>query len=415
MKDTLRSGEFATLLADPVQLDRIWTTDFVKICVANFSSFGSFYLLLATLPLYIVTIGGGEAEVGLVMGVFALSSVVARPLTGAALDRFGRKSVLIVTMIGMVIASVSYLAAASVLTLLLIRAWHGVSFGGTTTTTMAYVADIVPHRQRAEGVGYFGMFTNISLAIGPWIALETVRVAGFPAMFAVSAAIAAAGVIVSLTLRELPRSEPSNPTKSWYRRLINTKSLRPSLILLFFAATYSAQVAFLPIYAASQNLGNVGVYFIVYAVALILSRIVSGRIADRFGRGVAVIPGLVLAAISMITLSLATDMVLLIVTAVLYGAAFALVTPALMALVVDVTTPANRGSAVATYSAAMDVGIGGGALLWGVVIQQFGYIPMYQAAAVVPVIGIVAYFLVVRGKMRPIDVTNLTNASALER
>lgn len=222
--------------ADPVQLDRIWTTDFVKICAANFASFGSFYLLLATLPLYIIAIGGGEAEVGLVMGVFALSSVAARPLIGAALDRFGRKSVLIVTMIGMVIAGVSYIAAASVLVLLLIRAWHGVSFAGTTTTTMAYVADLVPHHRRAEGVGYYGMFTNISLAIGPWVALETVRLAGFPAMFAVSAAIATAGVIVSLTLRELPRPEPPAGKTLWYQRLINTKALRPSLILLFSRA-----------------------------------------------------------------------------------------------------------------------------------------------------------------------------------
>ena len=92
----------------------------------------------------------------------------------------------------------------------------------------------------------------------------------------------------------------------------------------------------------------------------------------------------------MISLSLATDMVLLMVTALMYSLAFALVTPALSALVVDVTTTQTRGSAMATYTAAMDVGIGSGAFLWGFVIQQVGFTVMYQLAAVVAVIGIVA-------------------------
>ena len=147
--------------------DRIWTAEFLKISLANAASFTSFNLLLITLPLYIIAIGGSESDVGLMMGVFALTAVVARPFVGAALDRFGRKSVLVVALGRMMVASFSYIAAFSVLVLLFVRALHGVSFAGAATSAAAYVGDIVPSRRRAEGVGYYGIFGNGSVAVAP--------------------------------------------------------------------------------------------------------------------------------------------------------------------------------------------------------------------------------------------------------
>ena len=403
MSNVARPVGPAATVANGAPSDRIWTADFLKISLANMASFGSFYVLLATLPLYVLAVGGSESDVGLVLGVFSVGSVLARPFLGAALDKFGRKSILATAMLGMAVSSFSYMFALSVMTLILVRSLHGVAFAGTTTTSAAYVGDIVPPRRRAEGIGHYQMLANASLAVGPWISLQIVGLAGFPTMFAVSAAIAAAGAIVALTLRELPRPAEPMTAERWIDRLINPKAIRPALILFLFASTYSAQVVFLPVYAVERNLGDVGLYFAVYAIALMASRAFSGKIADRFGRGAAIVPGMALAAASMISLSLATDMVLLMVTALMYSLAFALVTPALSALVVDVTTTQTRGSAMATYTAAMDVGIGAGAFLWGFVIQQVGFTVMYQLAAVVAVIGIVAYFVFVYGKMEPVE------------
>ena len=165
----------------------------------------------------------------------------------------------------------------------------------------------------------------------------------------------------------------------------------------------SPRISFAPLYASERNLGDISPYFTVYAVALILGRLVTGRIADRYGRGAAVMPGLMLAFASMIAMSVATDMVLVIVAAVLFGVAFALVMPALNALVVDVTKSADRGSAMATFTAAMEAGFGGGAFLLGFVIQQVGYESMYRWGSILLLLGIVAYFVFVCRKMSPVD------------
>ena len=383
--------------------NRIWTADFLKISLVNTSIIGSFNLLLATLPLYVIAIGGSEAEVGLVMGAFGLMTVVARPFVGVALDKFGRKTVLVVAMVGVMVANLSYIAAFSVLLLLFVRALHATAFAGAATTALVGAADIVPNRRRAEGLGYFGMFGNITLAVAPLISLQIASVAGFSTTFAVASAVVAAGIIVSLRLRDLPRPIKPTVSRPWFERLVNTKAFRPALIVLCFAAVFSAQMVFLPIYASERNLGDVGLYFTVYAGASIVVRLVSDRIADRFGRGVAVIPGLILAFASMIAMSLAADLVLVIVAAVLLGAGAGLVLPAVNALVVDITTEADRGSAIATFAVAMDAGFGLGAFLWGFVIQQVGFESMYLWGSIVPLLGIVAYFMLVYGKMKPVD------------
>jgi MFS family permease len=377
---------------------RIWSADFLRVCLANFGNFGSFYLLLAVLPLYVLAVGGEESQVGLIMGVFALSALGARPVLGTLIDRQGRKPVMFVSLAGMLLASGLYLFAFNPLLLFVVRLLHGVAFAGVSTAAGAYVSEIIPPNRRAESMGYYGMFQNIALAIGPGIGLAVAPLAGFQAVFVVSAIIAAGGLVMALTLRETQRSPGGPPVPM---RLFNRAALRPSLVQLLFAFTYAAQLSFLPVYAVARDLGNAGWYFFLYAVVLVVSRGPAGIVADRLGRGWTIIPGLLLASVSMLTLALATNIVLLLVTAVLFALAMAMVTPAINAMVVDVTAPSERGSALATFTSAMDLGIGAGSLLWGIVAQAFGLSALYQVATVAPLLGLLAYLLVVRNRTRP--------------
>lgn len=224
--------------------NRIWTADFLKISLVNTASFSSFNMLTITMPLYVVVIGGSESDVGLIMGVFSITAVASRPFVGAALDRFGRKSVLLVAVIGLVVASFSYLAAFSLLVLFFVRALQGIAYSGAVTTAAAYVGDIVPPQRRAEGVGYFGMFSNGTFAMVPWISLQIANLAGFTIMFAAAVAVAVAGVITTLSLRKLPPPIKPAEARPWFERLINPKAFRPGLIVLCLFIAFSAQLVF---------------------------------------------------------------------------------------------------------------------------------------------------------------------------
>lgn len=386
--------------APPVP-ESIWTRNFLLVSFANFGNFASFYLLLATLPLYIVSVGGTEAEAGAIMGVFALSALVMRPVIGSLVDRTGRKPLLVLSLAGMAVSSLLYLPATAIWALFLVRVLHGTAFAATSTSASTYMSELLPPRRRAEGVGFYGMFTNLALAIGPWLSLLLAQAAGFPPVFLVSASVATAGVVCALLLAPQHVARPAGPPRAWWRSLYSTAAARPALVLLCFGVAYAAQVSFLPLYAVGQGI-DPGPYFTVYAIALIASRGIAGRVADRFGRSIAIVPGLLLASVAMALIALASNPVGLIVAGLVYALAFALVTPALNAIVVDTTRPAERGSALATFSSAMDIGIALGSFLWGWVVALAGFNLLYVLAALAPLAGLLAYLLVVRRHATPL-------------
>ena len=161
-----------------------------------------------------------------------------------------------------------------------------------------------------------------------------------------------------------------------------------SVVLATTMLTYGSIVSFLPLYAVSRGITNPGMFFTAYAIVVIVARGLTGRLSDRYGRSSVVIPGLILAALGLWVLAFATSLVLFLAVAVIYGLAFAMVQPSLMAMVVDRAHPSRRGAAMGTFSSAMDLGIGLGSLIWGVVAQVAGYQVMYLAAGCVAILAL---------------------------
>src|SRR5439155_6392327 len=106
---------------------------------------------------------------------------------------------------------------------------------------------------------------------------------------------------------------------------------------------------------------------------LILARTMTGRVADRLGRGAALIPGLICGAGAMLLVAGAGSVVLLVAGAAVYALAMGLTQPALLAMTLDRAGALRRGAAMGTLNSASDLGIGGGSFLMGVLAQTFGY------------------------------------------
>jgi len=115
-----------------------------------------------------------------------------------------------------------------------------------------------------------------------------------------------------------------------------------------------------------------------------------GRLSDRRGRVAVAAPGLLLTFVALLVLSQAGSMTMLLVVAVLYGAGVGAAQPTLMAMTVDRAQPQERGAAMGTFTTAMDLGIGIGSVVWGVVAQAFGFSTMYVAASLLGLVGVAA-------------------------
>jgi len=368
----------------------IFTADFTLASLSSFAAFSSFYLLLATLPVYVSKIGGGERAVGMIIGVFSTTAVLLRLPLGRACDERGKRGFMLAGALLMTLCGGFYFLSRSVPVLMGVRVAHGIGWALFGTTISALVADLVPARRRGEAMGYYGVFSNLAMAIGPAAGVFLMRGQGFGLLFAASAAMSLLAFATTVPIREQPPA--SRPSQTGPRQsMIERSSLFPSLVLGLMAMGYGVIVSFLPLYAAKLGIANPGVFFTAYAITLVLARPAAGKLSDRFGRATVIVPGLALVALALAALAFARTQSGLVAIAILFGLGFAAVYPALMALVVDRAPPGRRGAAMGTFATAMDLGIGGGSFLWGFVAEWTGFAPMFVSAGAVSLVALALF------------------------
>ena len=367
----------------------LFTRNFLVLCVGTLLFFESMFLLLAVLPVFIVReLGGTETQVGVVVGVFALAAVMIRPTSGWLVERWNRKLGLALGALVYCVGPLLYTTADSVPLMIAYRFFHGLGIALFTTASSVLVADIAPLARRGEAMGYYGMMMNVAMATGPVAGAALVEHSGFNQLFWLSALLALGSLFVIALLAE-PARQPSAARLS-RPSLLSRSAVFPGFLAICMTMSFGAVLSFLPLFVQARQLGNPGWYFIVYSLAVILARPVSGKWSDRFGRARVIIPGLLLLTVAMTFLAQATSVTWLLGVAALQGLGFGAVQPALMALCVDRATERERGPALATLMLAFDIGHGLSAIGLGLLLEQTSFPTMFLFTAGVSLLGAVA-------------------------
>jgi len=369
--------------------ETVFTRDFSLLFLANLTNFLAFYLLLATLPKYISGFVHEQKVVGVILGVFGIIGLLLRPFVGRLADLRGGKRLMLAGSAVLLLATLLYPRGDDALSFLGLRVLHGLGWAAFGTSASALVALIAPASRRGEAMGYYGMSTNVAMAIAPAVGVFIVgrNGWGFPILFAVSAVLVALAGMVALPVRDC-RALACTMARGW-RAYFLPSAIFPSVVAGISTLTYASVAFFLPLFSAKEGLGNAGLFFTVFAVALVIARGPLGKLSDRLGRAWVVAPGLLCSAAAMALLALWPSNLMLLAVAGLYGLGTAAVQPALMAMATDHAGPAERGAAMGTYTTAFDLGIGGGAMLCGVVIDAANYHVMYLLSGAVCLLALV--------------------------
>ena len=372
----------------------IWTKDLITILFVNFFLFGAFQMTLPTLPLFIQEIGLDDRYVGLIVGIFTFSALLLRPIGGQLLDSIGRGPVFITGLIILVVSLYSLAFSVTLALLLIVRIVQGVGWGLTTTATGTIATDLVPVERRGEGLGFFGISGNLALAIGPAFGLFLVDHISFKSLFLICGTITLIGLILASTIKYVkPMREKHTKTLTFD---VFEKTAIPAAILLFFVTfTFGGIATFLPPYTFELGFdsSSVQIYFVIYALSLLSTRLFAGQLYDRRGMVVVFIPGIVLIVIAMVMLSMMTTPMLLYIAAIFYGFGFGLVQPALQAYAVQRAALNRRGMANATFFSAFDVGVGLGAMSFGFISNYLGYSSIYVISAVSAILSLTAFLI----------------------
>ena len=380
--------------------ERLWNSNYLKVWCANFMIFFSFMLLTPLLPSYLSdTFGADKQTIGIVLSGYTLTALLIRALSGYIVDSFPRRTVLILSYALFALFFAGYIVAGSLILFAIVRTLHGAPFGATTVSNSTVAIDVLHPSRRAEGIGYYGLSNNIATAISPTVALLLFGAyKSYDLLFWVAFITALIGLTSTLSVKLREREIVKNNQPLSLDRFILLKGWRQGAAMICYAFSYGVLATYIAIYGQEELgiTGGTGLFFMLLAIGLILSRLVGGR-KLRQGK-----------VTQNASIGIAVSLVGYFVFAAVhnywgyYGAALIIglgnghMFPAFQTMFINLAPNSQRGTANSTLLVSWDIGIGLGILVGGIVSEHIGYHAAFWTAWGVNLLGVSIFYLFAR-------------------
>jgi len=382
------------------QRDRLLSGPFVLVSLSNFFQGIAFNLFLH-FPGFLSELGAREAQIGLLFGLSSVASIAARPKLGQVMDTRGRRGVILVGNALHVVALALYLTVHLGPWIYFVRILHGLAVAILFTVLFTYAADCVPEKRRMQGLMLFGVSGMLPIALGGLLGDALLARADFSLLFQVALGLAILAALLALPLPEMstPASANAEEAPVGFRKVL----VQPQLVTVWgltaiFSIALAAMFTFLRTFVDASGIGSVGGFFGAYASVAVTLRVVAGWLPDRVGAKRVLYPALATLAAGFLLLAFASSSRDVLVAGALCGAGHGYTFPLLFGMVVGRARTADRGSAMAIYTALFDVGVLIGGPLLGFVIEIRGYTEMFITAAALVTIGTVIFAVADRGR-----------------
>ena len=347
------------------QSKNLFTTPFLLLCLSHVLFAGSFNMMVPELPSFLTSLGGEDYK-GLIIALFTLSAGLSRPFSGKLTDTIGRVPIMIIGTLVCVVCSLLYPLLTTVAGFLFLRFLHGFSTGFKPTASTAYAADIIPMERRGEGMGIMGISMNVGASMFPPIGSYLVMEYDIDTMFYVSSFIALISIGILMGLKEtLEQPQKFKPAllKISPNEIIEPAALPPAIVAVLLYMCFGVLLTITPDQSEYLGLSNKGLLFTSFTIFSILSRAVAGKVSDHYGRVIVIKFAVILVVGSLILMGLANSPTTLLMASGCLGFSTGIASPAVFAWVIDVSPSDRLGRSMATVYIALEIGIGGGALL----------------------------------------------------
>jgi MFS family permease len=371
----------------------LWTRPYGSLLFSNLVVFLGFQMLVPTLAAYIRQLNGTNLSAGLALSAVAGAALISRSIFGTVMDRIGRRPVLLAGAVVLLVTNLLFYVLPSIAAVCAIRFCQGLGWGMITTALATIVSDLVPEQRMSEGIGYLAvsnvLATSFSIVVGIWL----MDASGFRVMLGFSTACFAVALALCLRLGRVPfhRNEGAESTRNFWSALFEKRAVLPSFLCFLHSVAFSGIMTFIMLFGAESGIRHIFVYFIGHVLAIMVSRPFVGRIFDRVGHSVVIIPGVLSMIIGLVLLSYSHADPLLVVASLFYGLGFGTVQPSLQAWAINRSPLDRKGAANGTFLCSIDLGYGIGAVLMGSVASLTSYAVMYRLSPVFLVLLLAIY------------------------
>lgn len=390
----------------------------VPLLAAEFIVWLGFGGLLPVLPLYFTEQGLDLATLGLVIAAWPMARLVTEPIFGWLADRTSRVPWMVAGLLLTGVFEVLPLFLITPLAFILLRGAAGVAAAMYDPAARGYLTDATPPERRGEAFGLYGAAQMGGLLIGPAIGAFGAGLFGGIQFVFIFSAIASFGGAAAIAWRvkehagtrthpapshdatEFPRDTPSvtgraatdvdadrtpNVDPNAPQRLLN-RGFIATLVLnaggYYAGGTYEVIWSLFLLHLGA-GLDLIGLTFAMFGLPVLLLSPFAGRLVDRRGSYRFIIVGCTIPAFAGIAYTLITNPVLAVPLILLEATGFAMLNPALYAVVAANSPPGRTSTAQGLFGAAGTVGFIVASLAAGILAEQNILYPFYVFSAVI--------------------------------
>lgn len=377
-------------------LRAIFNHNFIVVALINLIVMTAYYLLFITSTAYAQKIFAANlSTAGFTAGIMVIGCLTGRFLTGNLLSTFGCRGILLMGLLLYSGSIAAFFLVDSLPMLFIQRLFVGIGVGIIGTATGTIVAYVVPHQYHGFGISLFSMSTALALALGPFLGITISQHLNYTILIQVCLGLGLLCLAIFCGLYGLPQMRHRHRPVFALNSYIDPRVVRFSLVALITCLSYGCVQAFMTSFAAERDLsGPASFFFLLYALAALGTRPLTGRLFDLHSENIIFYPALLLTALSLVLLSFAQSSELLLLSGLILGVGFGNFQSAGQAVSLSLVSKSRFAQATTTFFIFFDLGLGLGPYLFGFLVPLVGYSGMYQTLAAVVLCALLVYYLV---------------------
>ncbi|MEC5425633.1 MFS transporter [Virgibacillus sp. C22-A2] len=377
---------------------KLWTHQYLIIILLSLVMFASFYMITAGFPIFVTAINDNPAIAGIMTTTLMTASLITRFFASVIIQKVNMKLLLIISLIYFLGTIGLTFVNQSIGFLIFIRALQGIGFSMLTMLVFTISSNIVPKSRLGEGIVFFAMSTSVGTTIGPLIAIAYLANYSFQSLMMLTLGLMSFSLVCSFFTKNTVKQEKEIPqttaNEPFYKYMFDKRVLLPCILVSLNYMTIAGTVNFMGAFGNEINVGgSISQFFIAQGIAMVLVRTFSGKIFDRFGHRILIIPAAISGAVGLILLGFSTNMVMVLVSGALFGIAFAIIHPIGQAWALTLVPPEKKATANSMLLIFIDFGLAIGSIGLGFLAKFAGYGMTFSYSAALMIIILLLYLI----------------------
>ena len=385
---------------------KLWTGQYIAIIISTLIMFVAFYMITAGFPLHVSTISNNPALAGTMTTTLMTASLITRFFASVIIQKINMKVLLIVSLIYFIGTIVLSLFNDSIGFLIFIRALQGIGFCMLTNLLYTLSSTMVPTSRLGEGLVFFAMSSSIGTSLGPMIAIAYLASNSFKSMLIITIFLMIFAFVCCLFLKreqeniKKPTKQQTSNKEPFYKYMYDHRVLVPSLLIALHYFAVAGTVSFLGAFGKEINLGgSISQFFIAQLIAMLVVRSFSGKIFDKFGHKILIIPGSIFGVLGLILLGFSNSLMMILISGCLFGIAYAVIQPIIQAWALTLVPPEKKVTANSMLLIFMDLGMAIGSVVLGILAKYVELGMTYGISSIAYVVILFIYIFATRKKV----------------